>query len=60
MSDKISCKAELLKRIHSQMASIIAEGFEFTEMDDKLIDNIVNGEISIDKAIEVIKNEHQR
>ena len=55
-----SIKAELLKRIHSQISSIEAEGFEFTEMDYQLIDQVVDGTLSIDEVVEVIKNEHIR
>ena len=51
-----SIKAELLKRIHSQISSIEAEGFEFSEMDYKLIDQVVDGTLSIDEVVEVINN----
>lgn len=47
------------KYVRNQIASAMMEGFEFSEADYKLIQQIVKGEIDLQDVIKKIKNKHK-
>ena len=47
------------KYVRNQIASAMMEGFEFSETDYKLIQQIVKGEIDLQDVIKKIKNKHK-